>query len=81
MTTREAIEYVADFYGVQSMYAMAKALSSDTLVVQTIQISNYLEGTKMSQKVAERFEEVYDIYVTDARRVGTFNNKPRTVVK
>lgn len=66
MTGKEAIKYAADHFGVPSMYAMAKSLSDDELTVQSIQISNYLQGTKMSKKVAQRFEDTYGIIISDA---------------
>ena len=66
MTGKEAIKFAADHFGVQSKYAMSKALSDEDLTVQPIQISNYLNGTRMSKKVAERFEETYGITISDA---------------
>lgn len=71
LTTAEAIRYVAKHFNVPSMYALAKSLSSDDLVVQTIQVKNYLNGTRMSRKVAERFNEVYSIIITD--QIGDSN--------
>jgi len=65
MTGVEAIKYVADHFGVPSKYALAKALSGDGLTVQPIQITNYLAGTRMSKKVADRFYEVYDVTISD----------------
>lgn len=66
MTGQQAIAYVAEYMSVPSMYALAKSLSGDGLTVQPIQIKNYIEGTRMSKKVADRFHEVYDIVITDA---------------
>lgn len=66
MTGIEAIKYVADYFGVPSKYALAKSLSDEDLTVQPIQISNYLKGTQMSKKVAERFNETYGIIISDA---------------
>ena len=66
MTGAEALKYAQDYFGVPSKYAMAKSLSDETLTVQPIQISNYLNGTKMSKKVAQRFEETYGITISDA---------------
>lgn len=68
MTGAEAIRFVADHFGVPSKYALAKALSGDGLNVQPIQIDNYLNGTRMSAKVANRFDEVYGITISDAYR-------------
>lgn len=66
MTAKEAILYVSYSNSkYSSMYSIAKALSGDGLKVHTVQISNYLKGTRMSRKVAERFEEVFDIEITD----------------
>lgn len=66
MTGIEAIKYVVDYFGVTSKSDIARALSGDGLEVQPIQISNYLKGTQMSQKVADRFLSVYGIVVKDA---------------
>lgn len=66
MTGAEAIKYVQDHFGVPSRYALAKSLSGDGLTVQPIQITNYINGTQMSKKVAERFNEVYGVIITDA---------------
>lgn len=68
MTSREAIIYVKDHFGVPSKYALAKSLSDEVLRVQAIQIDNYLRGTRMSGKVADRFFEVYGVIVSDAYR-------------
>lgn len=72
MTTAEAIKYVVEHFGVTSMYALAKSLSDETLNVQPIQISNYLNGTRMSQKVADRFFETYGVVISDAHATGVF---------
>lgn len=76
MTSKAAIEYVARDFAVHSLYAMAKSLSDDELTVQPIQISNYLKGRLMSEKVATRFEAVYGVYIIDAIRPGIFRSKP-----
>lgn len=75
MSTKEAIEFAAEHFGVPSMYAMAKALSDETLKVQTIQISNYRKGTKMSKEIAQRFYDTYGIIVNDYSDRGTWQNK------
>lgn len=81
MTTKEAVKHVAELYDIPSLYALAKSLSDKTLNVQPIQISGYLNGARMSKKVAARFEAVYDIHISDAVRAGTFHSynhsKPR----
>lgn len=83
MTTREAIKYVAELHNIPSMYALAKSLSDENLNVQPIQISRYLDGACMSDKVAARFEAVYDVHISDAIRIGTFrslnHSKPKDV--
>lgn len=66
MTGAEAIKYVADYFGVPSKYALAKSLSDEKLTVQPIQISNYINGTRMSKKVADRFNDTYGIIISDA---------------
>ena len=66
MTAAQAIEYAQRVFEVPSAYAMAKALSDDTVKVQPIQIANYLNGTRMSKKVADRFHATYGITITDA---------------
>jgi len=76
MSTRDALDYVADLYQIPSLYKMAQSLSDDTLTVQPIQISNYLNGSVMSEKVATRFEAIYGIFITDAIRSGIFRQRP-----
>lgn len=71
MTGEEAIKYVQQAFDISSKYALAKSLSDETLKVQSIQISNYLNGRKMSKKVAKRFYDVYDIVISDAHDTGT----------
>jgi len=70
MTTKEAITHIADYFGVKSMYALAKSLSGGDLLVQTIQIKHYMNGAKPTQKVADRFAEVYGINITDVHQRG-----------
>ncbi len=74
MTGEEAIKYIVEHFGVTSMYALSKALSDEELTVQPIQISNYLNGKKMSRKVADRFFETYGIIVSDVHNPGVFAN-------
>ncbi len=76
MTTKEALEYIADLEQIPSLYAMSKYLSDDKLTVQAIQISNYLNGSVMSEKVANRFEALTGIFITDAVRAGRFRQRP-----
>lgn len=72
MTAQEAIEYVAAVNNIPSMYEMSKQLSDEKLTVQPIQISNYLNGGKMSRQVADRFWEVYGIIISDVHSPGVF---------
>lgn len=72
LTTVQAIKYVAENFEVTSMYGLAKSLSNDEVKVQPVQISNYLKGTRMSQKVADRFLDVYGIIITDAHNPSDF---------
>ena len=65
MTIKEAIRHVLDNYDIPSRYALARALSNETLNVQPIQINNYLKGTRVSKKVAERFLDLYNIVIID----------------
>lgn len=65
MTGAAAIKFVAEYFGVPSKYAMAKALSDETLKVQPIQINNYLKGKKMRKVVADRFFDVYGVTISD----------------
>lgn len=74
MTTKEAIAYVAEYFGLKSYYALSKALSDETLTVQPIQISNYAKGGKMSKKVADRFFETFGIVISDAYKPGALEN-------
>lgn len=73
MTGLEAIKHVAEYFELNSMYSIAKSLSGDNVNVQPIQIKNYMNGTKMSKKVAKRFEEVYGIEITDVHSTGLFS--------
>lgn len=73
METIPAIKHVAKYFGISSMYRLASDLSGDGVNVQPIQISNYLRGRKMSKKVADRFAEVYGIYITDYHQAGVLN--------
>ena len=72
MPIKEAINYIVEHFGVTSYYAMSKALSDETLTVQPIQISNYANGSKPSQKVADRFFETYGVVISDAHTPGAF---------
>lgn len=73
MGTKEAIEYVQYVHRIKSYYALAQTLSDTDLNVQPGQISNYARGkTVMSEKVAQRFFDVYGIVVTDAYKPGAF---------
>lgn len=65
MSTKEAILTVVRDRNIPSMYQMAKELSDEKLKVQPIQISRYLKGSRMSKKVADRFEDVYGIKIND----------------
>lgn len=75
-TTKDAVLFAADHFGVPSFYAMAKALSDETLTVQPIQLSKYVnKGARMSKKVAERFFDTYGIVVNDVFERGAFRRK------
>ncbi len=71
MTAQKAVAHVITEMDVPSKYAVAKLLSDEDLKVQPIQVSNYLKGKTMSQKVANRFEEVFGITITDVRQRST----------
>lgn len=73
MTGEEAIKHIAEFYEIDSQYAIAKSLSGDGVKVQPIQIKNYLNGKKMSKKVAKRFMLVYGIDISDVHSTGIFS--------
>lgn len=80
MTAVEAIKHVTDMYEIPSKYALAKALSDETLTVQPIQISNYVHADpkkrrRMSTAVAKRFHEVYGITITDSYDPGFFKRE------
>lgn len=72
LTSKEAIEHIAEHYGISSLYGLAAALSDEDLTVQPIQISNYMNGTRMSKKVADRVFAVYDIIISDVYTPGVF---------
>lgn len=65
LTAIEAIKWVTEHHSIPSAYALAQSLSDDQLTVQPIQIANYLNGRKMSDKVANRFYDTYGIRITD----------------
>lgn len=66
MRAADAIVHVSELNGNMSMYQLAKSLTGDGVTITTTQIRNYLKnGTRMSKKVAQRFEEVYGITITD----------------
>lgn len=65
MGTKEAIEYVMEFYNISSFYRLSKLLSDNSLTVQPIQLSRYMKGAKMSRVVAFRFFVVFEIVITD----------------
>lgn len=71
----DAIIHVMELHKIPSLYALAKTLSDELLTVQPIQISNYLKGTKMSKKVADRFTEVYDIVIDDVHDTTTWRRR------
>lgn len=73
MKAAEAINHVGEYFGLSSLYEMSKQLSDDTLTIQVIQLSKYRRGlSKMSKKVADRFEEVYGIKIIDIAKRGVF---------
>lgn len=72
MTAKEAIEHVTYVHRIPSYYALAQSLSDKDLNVQPIQVSNYVKGKLMSEKVAQRFFEVYGVVISDAHRPGAF---------
>lgn len=72
MTAIEAIKYAVEEFDVPSRYAMANQLSDDVVNVQPIQISNYMNGTRMSEKVAKRFSEVYGVVISDIHYPSDF---------
>lgn len=80
MTAREAILYVSENWDTKSMYSIAKNLSDDVIKVHTIQISNYLRGTKMSRKVADRFAEVYGIVITDVHDLNAVRRNYNKII-
>lgn len=80
MTAVEAIKKVSEEHNITSKYRLAKELSDEKLTVQPIQISNYVhpdpkKRRKMSKAVADRFFEVYGIYITDQHDPGTLRKE------
>ncbi len=65
MTSKEAIDFVMDKFGIQSLYKLSKELTHEELKVTITQLSNYSRGTRMSKKVADRFSELYDVVISD----------------
>lgn len=68
MPTVEAIQYVLDYFEISTKQKLAEILSNEMLTVQPIQITNYCNGRKMSAKVAARFEELFDLEITDVHK-------------
>lgn len=80
MTAIEAIKKVCEEHNITSKYRLAKELSDEALTVQPIQISNYVNPNpkrrrKMSKAVADRFFEVYGIYITDQHEPGSLKRE------
>lgn len=70
LTTKEAVRYVLNDYTL-SMYALAKQLE-----INSIMISHYKTGkNKMGLKTAAKFEALFDIHITDAGRPGRKANE------
>lgn len=66
MRLTAAIDHIAEYFGVRSFYAMAKALSDETMTVQPTQISKFHKGqTKVSKKVAQRFHDTYGVRIDE----------------
>jgi len=67
-TTKEAIKYLTKSL---SMYHIAKQIE-----VAPISVSNYKTGkNKMGLETAKRFEAIFGIRITDARRPGRTPNE------
>lgn len=66
MTTKLAVMTVVAEHEIRSLYQLASMLSNEEIKVQPIQISNYLNGTRMSGRVARRFFELFNIHIEDA---------------
>ena len=81
MTGKQAILYAIEHFGVTSKKALAESLSGDGLMVQPIQITNYLDGTKMSQRVADRFLFVYGITISDAHNPSDFAETVKAIME
>ena len=61
MKTKDAVELVLDREGF-SKYKLAKDLE----VASSTSVNQWLRGTRMSVDVAVRFEELYNIKISDA---------------
>lgn len=69
MTTQEAVCYAIKSQNL-TMYAIAKALQ-----ISPIMVGHYKYGrNKMGLKTAKRFQDIYDIKVTDAKPSGVLPN-------
>lgn len=75
LTAKEAVEHVRDHFGVTSLYQMAKSLSDKEMTVQPTQVQNWLDGKKMSERVAQRMLDTYDIIITDVYAPGKLRKK------
>lgn len=66
MTTREAILYLGAENAIPSKYQMAQFLSTADINVSPIQISNYLNGTRMSRMLARSVYDRFNIIISDS---------------
>jgi hypothetical protein len=65
MSSRDAIVTISKDTEFKTRYAISKALSDNELVVSVGQLTRYLNGKRMSRKVADRVHEVFGIIIND----------------
>lgn len=75
LTTKEAIAYIKDYFGIESNYGIAKMLRSKQLPMQPIQIAGYETGKKMTKKTASLFAATFGINVTDTHKAKSKCNR------
>ena len=66
MNTQEAVERILDEENI-TKYRMAKDLG----IASSISVKGWLRGTRMSTRVAAKFNEVYNIKISDAYDHGS----------
>ena len=69
LTSKEAVNYVMDYYGYETINSLSKALYEKNFKIQPIMLKSYKDGKRrMSEKTASMFEEMFNVEIIDAHR-------------